>query len=55
MTARITDADTLQRCIGALPSPRDMKVIDHLDAWAVRWLQASPLAFFGFGLSLIHI
>ncbi|WP_379654585.1 pyridoxamine 5'-phosphate oxidase family protein [Pseudoxanthomonas sp. UC19_8] len=49
MTAQITDADTLQRCIGALPGPRDMKVIDHLDAWAVRWLKASPLAFFGFG------
>lgn len=49
MTARITDAETLQRCIGALPGPRDLKVIDHLDAYAMRWLQASPLAFFGFG------
>jgi predicted pyridoxine 5'-phosphate oxidase superfamily flavin-nucleotide-binding protein len=47
----ITDADTLQACVGALPGPRDLKVIDHLDATAMRWIAATPLLFAGFGAS----
>ncbi len=34
--------------IGAKPASIDLKVIDHLDAHACRWLRASPLAFAGF-------
>lgn len=49
MSSRITDADTLQACVGALPGPRDLKVIDHLDATAIRWIAATPLLFAGFG------
>lgn len=47
MTDFITDAAQLQDCVGRLPGPRDMKVIDHLDAHALRWLAASPLLFAG--------
>jgi predicted pyridoxine 5'-phosphate oxidase superfamily flavin-nucleotide-binding protein len=47
MTDFVTDAAHLQDCVGRLPGPRDMKVIDHLDAHALRWLAASPLLFAG--------
>lgn len=47
MTDFITDAAQLQDCVGRLPGPRDMKVIDHLDVHALRWLAASPLLFAG--------
>ncbi len=38
----------LQAQVGARPAVADLKVIDHLDAWARRWLAASPLAFAAF-------
>lgn len=47
MTDFVTDAAQLQDCVGRLPGPRDLKVIDHLDAHALRWLAASPLLFAG--------
>ncbi|UYK85270.1 hypothetical protein NG827_02280 [Xanthomonas sacchari] len=47
MTDFVTDAAQLQDCVGRLPGPRDLKVIDHLDTHALRWLAASPLLFAG--------
>ena len=38
----------LEATVGAKPAAIDLKVIDHLDAQARRWLAASPLAFAGF-------
>ncbi|MFT3817941.1 MAG: pyridoxamine 5'-phosphate oxidase family protein [Rubrivivax sp.] len=38
----------LEARVGARTSAVDLKVIDHLDAQARRWLVASPLAFAGF-------
>lgn len=36
--------EALEARIGARPAAIDLKVIDHLDAHARRWLEASPLA-----------
>jgi len=38
----------LEAQVGAKPAAIDLKVIDHMDAHARRWLRASPLAFAGF-------
>lgn len=38
----------LEAQVGAKPAAIDLKVIDHLDEHALRWLRASPLAFAGF-------
>jgi len=38
----------LEAQVGAKPAAIDLKVIDHLDTHARRWLAASPLAFAGF-------
>lgn len=35
--------------IGKTPAPMDLKVIDHLDDSALRWIAVSPLMFAGFG------
>ena len=45
----ISDIAALETCIGKTPGPMHLKVIDHLDAGAVRWLAATPLIFIGFG------
>jgi len=48
----VTDIDNiagLERVIGKTPPPVNLKVIDHIDASARRWLAASPLMFAGFG------
>jgi predicted pyridoxine 5'-phosphate oxidase superfamily flavin-nucleotide-binding protein len=39
----------LEGVIGKTPPPVNLKVIDHMDANALRWLAVSPLAFAGFG------
>jgi len=49
MSQDITDVTTLQACVGKLPGPLDMKVMDHLDDSALRWLQCSSLLFASFG------
>lgn len=49
MNGPITDLGALESCIGKLPGPRDVKVIDHLDDHAVRWIAASPFLFAAFG------
>lgn len=45
----ISDLQGLQDCVGHSPGPRDLKVIDHLDAHATDWIAASPFLFAGFG------
>jgi predicted pyridoxine 5'-phosphate oxidase superfamily flavin-nucleotide-binding protein len=45
----ITDVAGLEGVIGKTPSPMHLKVIDHLDAGALRWIADSPLMFAGFG------
>lgn len=39
----------LEDVIGKTPPTMDLKVIDHLDHGALRWIAASPLMFAGFG------
>lgn len=50
MTAnqQIRDVAALEDCIGQIPRPMHLKVIDHLDAGAIKWLAASPLMCAGF-------
>lgn len=45
----ISDAAALEACIGKAMGPVQLKVIDHLDEGALRWIAASPLLFAGFG------
>ncbi|MPZ41041.1 MAG: pyridoxamine 5-phosphate oxidase [Rhizobiales bacterium] len=49
MDHEIRDIAALESCVGRTPGPMHLKVIDHLDAGAIRWLAASPLLFAGFG------
>lgn len=48
MTA-IDSIAALEAVVGKPPPAIDLKVIDHLDATALRWLAASPLMFAGIG------
>jgi len=48
MDDAIRTVEALEARVGARPAVVDLKVIDHLDAHAQRWLAASPLAFAGF-------
>ncbi|RZK04059.1 MAG: pyridoxamine 5-phosphate oxidase [Novosphingobium sp.] len=45
MNEQIDSVDKLEAVIGKRPPVVDLKVIDHLDETALRWLAASPLAF----------
>lgn len=45
----IRDVETLEAIVGKVPGPLDMKVMDHLDDSALRWLTLSPLLFVSFG------
>lgn len=45
----ISSIPELEACIGVAGLPVKMKIIDHLDASAARWISAAPLAFVGFG------
>ena len=45
----VKTAAELEACIGKTPGAIHLKVIDHLDAGALRWLAQSPLMFAGFG------
>lgn len=49
MRNAITDVAALEACIGKAPGAVNLKVIDHLDATALRWLAAAPLVFAAFG------
>lgn len=43
--AAITTVEALEGVIGKTPPPMHLKVIDHLDAGALRWIARSPLMF----------
>ncbi len=49
MSDTIDSVSALEACIGKVPGPIDLKVIDHLNEGAVRWIAASPLLFAAFG------
>jgi predicted pyridoxine 5'-phosphate oxidase superfamily flavin-nucleotide-binding protein len=49
MNDAIDDVAALEACIGKTPGPINLKVIDHLDEGALRWIAASRLFFAGFG------
>lgn len=49
MSGTITTIAALEAHIGKTPAPVNLKVIDHLDEGALRWIAASPLMFAGFG------
>lgn len=46
--AFIDDVAALEAVVGATPPAMHLKVIDHLDAGALRWIARSPLLFAGF-------
>ncbi|MGB4342777.1 MAG: pyridoxamine 5'-phosphate oxidase family protein [Moraxellaceae bacterium] len=46
---KLTNIEQVQKRVGKLPAPRDLKVIDHVDEHAVRWLSYSNFAFMAFG------
>lgn len=45
MMKQITTINDLESCVGKTPGPRDLKVIDYLDANAIDWISESPCAF----------
>lgn|SRR3990167_5881976 len=49
MSDDIVDIEGLEACLGKTPGGVNMKVIDHLDHEALRWLALSPLTFVVFG------
>jgi predicted pyridoxine 5'-phosphate oxidase superfamily flavin-nucleotide-binding protein len=49
MNDRVHTIADLEAIVGAAPMAVKMKIIDHLDATAKRWIGAAPLAFVGFG------
>ncbi|MGB1950793.1 MAG: pyridoxamine 5'-phosphate oxidase family protein [Marinobacter sp.] len=46
---KLTSIEQVQKRVGSLPAPRDLKVIDHVDEHARRWLSYANFAFIGFG------
>ncbi len=46
---KLTTLDQVQQCVGRLPAPRDLKVIDHIDEHAARWLSYSRFGFLALG------
>ena len=49
MSDAIESLSVLEACIGKVPAPMNLKVIDHLDEGALRWIAASPILFAAFG------
>ncbi|WP_322516183.1 pyridoxamine 5'-phosphate oxidase family protein [Rhodopseudomonas palustris] len=48
MNDRICSVADLEAVVGTTPDLMNLKVIDHLDGGALRWLAASPVMFAGF-------
>lgn len=48
-TTVIETLTAFESCVGKAHPLRDLKVIDHLDDGATRWIAAAPLAFVAFG------
>lgn len=46
---KLTTIEQVQKRVGMLPAPRDLKVIDHVDEHAKRWLSYVTFAFIAFG------
>lgn len=51
MTHIISSISQIESVIGKTPVPMQLKVIDHLDTGALRWISQSPLAFAALGSS----
>ncbi len=49
MSDAIESVSALEACIGKVSGPINLKVIDHLDEGALRWIAASPLLFAAIG------
>lgn len=49
MNKPIATVAELEAVVGKTPLPMTLKVIDHLDEGAQRWIELSPLAFTAFG------
>lgn len=49
MGREIATVADLEACVGEMPAPMQLKVIDHLDAGALKWIAASPFAILGCG------
>jgi predicted pyridoxine 5'-phosphate oxidase superfamily flavin-nucleotide-binding protein len=49
MSEYIHGVAALEAALGETPAAMHLKVIDHLDAGALRWIAESPFAFLGFG------
>jgi len=49
MNHRINDIAALDACVGKAPAAVNLKVIDHLDTYARRWLTEARLMFAAFG------
>ncbi len=47
----LTNIEQVQKIVGKLPGPRDLKVIDFIDEHARLWLSYTNLAFIAFGES----
>jgi len=46
---KLTTIEQVQKRVGMLPAPRDLKVIDYVDEHAVRWLSYSSFGLLTFG------
>lgn len=46
---RLTTIEQVQKRVGQLAAPRDLKVIDHIDEHAQRWLSHAGFGFIAFG------
>lgn len=49
MNGLISTVEELEQCVGAAGLPVKMKIIDHIDATAAKWIAASPIGFVGLG------
>jgi len=47
----LTDVEQIQKRVGKLPAPRDLKVLNYIDEHAERWLSYSHFAFITCGKS----
>ncbi len=50
-TSKCTTIEQVQKRVGKLPAPRDLKVIDYIDEHAMRWLSYASFGFLAFGKS----
>ena len=46
---KLTSIEQVEKRVGKTPGPRDLKVIDHIDEHAARWLAYATFGFVAFG------